>query len=202
MNTILYLHGFLSSPQSEKAQQTLAFANQYYPDVQIITPQIPNTIDNAVGYLRDIVEEHFRQKQKPLLCIGSSMGGFLSTWLLSEYPEDLGGKAVLINPAVAPYNLMQGYLGEHTNPYSNEKFRVDAHHIDVLRSLDPSSICHPERFQVLLQTGDEVLDYRLAEERYHGAEVKIEQGGDHSFINYGKHLADIFDFLSDSARIA
>ncbi|MGK0267726.1 MAG: putative esterase YcpF (UPF0227 family), partial [Paraglaciecola sp.] len=30
---VIYLHGFLSSPQSKKASQTLAFVTANYPDL-------------------------------------------------------------------------------------------------------------------------------------------------------------------------
>lgn len=195
MTTVLYLHGFLSSPESVKAKQTLEYAKQYLPDVEIVIPQIPNTIDAAVSSLKSLVKQHFIQPGKPILCIGSSMGGFLSNWLVETYAGHSESKAVLVNPAVAPYNLMLNYLGEHTNPYSGERFCVDADHIDVLRALEPTSCNNPSSYKLLLQTGDEVLDYKLAVERYKGANVIIEEGGDHSFINFERHLNDVFRFL-------
>lgn len=195
MTTIIYLHGFLSSPQSVKAQQTIDYANKHHPDVDMLVPQIPNTIDFAVSYLESVIDKHFIQTSKPLLCIGSSMGGFLSNWLLEKYSDKPDSKAVLVNPAVAPYNLMQDYLGEHTNPYSQERFCVDTHHIDVLRQLESVKVSNPSRYKLLLQTGDEVLNYQLAESRYKGASIHIEQGGDHSFVDYHQHLGDVFRFL-------
>jgi hypothetical protein len=47
----------------------------------------------------------------------------------------------------------------------------------------------------MLQSGDEVLDYQLAVERYQGADIQVEQGGDHSFVGYNQHLSDVFCFL-------
>jgi len=46
-----------------------------------------------------------------------------------------------------------------------------------------------------LQTGDEVLDYQQAEEKYAQCALTIEQGGDHSFQHYERHLPAIIDFL-------
>jgi predicted esterase YcpF (UPF0227 family) len=48
---------------------------------------------------------------------------------------------------------------------------------------------------VLLQTADEILDYRDAQTRYQGARFVIEEGGDHSFMHYEQHLPDIYEFL-------
>lgn len=195
MTTILYLHGFLSSSQSAKAQQTLNYANQQHPDVNVLIPQIPNTIDIAVNYLEKLIETHFIQQSKPILCIGSSMGGFLSHWLIEKYASMPGCKAVLVNPAVAPHLLMQDYLGEHTNPYSQQRFVIDAEQIQILRQLEPSYISDPSRYKVMLQSGDEVLDYQLAVALYQGADIQVERGGDHSFVGYDQHLSDVFRFL-------
>ena len=190
MSQVIYLHGFLSSPQSEKAQLTKAYVEQNVKDVILHIPQIPNTIDKVADVILPIVKPIVADGE-PLKLIGSSMGGFLSTWLIEQF----GGKAVLINPAVAPYRLMQDYMGPHQNPYTLETFEVTEAHIDILRTLEPSAIAKPECYKVLLQSGDETLDYRLAEQRYVGSDVLVEQGGNHSFVNYQRHLGDIFDFL-------
>ncbi len=190
MSQVIYLHGFLSSPQSEKAQLTKVYVEQNVKDVILHIPQIPNTIDMVADVILPIVKPIVAGGE-PLKLIGSSMGGFLSTWLIEQF----GGKAVLINPAVAPYRLMQDYMGPHQNPYTLEAFEVTEAHIDILRTLEPSAIAKPECYKVLLQSGDETLDYRLAEQRYVGSDVLVEQGGNHSFVNYQRHLGDIFDFL-------
>ncbi|MBT0585353.1 YqiA/YcfP family alpha/beta fold hydrolase [Alteromonas oceanisediminis] len=191
MTPIVYLHGFLSSPQSVKAQQAAQYAALHLPDIALITPQIPNTISEAVPFLQRLVQQQVIDQGYVLRCIGSSMGGFLSTWLVEQF----GGKAVLINPAVAPYTLMQNYIGEHVNPYTQESFSIDTQHIAQLRALESSKIRDPECFSVFLQTGDEVLDYRRAVKRYEGATLVVEEGGDHSFIKFDRHLKAIFEFL-------
>ena len=192
MTNVVYLHGFLSSPQSEKAQATRAYVAKNFPNVTLHVPQIPNTIDEVEGFLLPIVKP-IVEAGEPLKLIGSSMGGFLSTWLVEQF----GGKAVLVNPAVEPYKLMQDYMGEHQNPYTQQVFHVSESHIDILKHMEPSEINQARRYKVLLQTGDETLDYRLAEKRYAGGDLVIEAGGDHSFVNYAQHLPSIFAFLFD-----
>ena len=49
---------------------------------------------------------------------------------------------------------------------------------------------------VMLQTGDEVLDYLLAEKKYSDAHLLIESGGDHSFQNFAQHCEKMYQFLS------
>jgi hypothetical protein len=185
---VIYLHGFLSSPQSHKAQQTLDFAKQYYPDLSLEIPALANYPVQAQEVIEEVVKRH---AGKQCCFIGSSLGGYLSTYMVQK----LGGKAVLINPAVKPYELLADYLGEQVNPYSQQSFKLTKTHIDELIALDVPLVSHCERFWVLLQTADETLDYRQAEHKYQGAKMTIEQGGDHSFQDFERFLPDIFRFL-------
>jgi predicted esterase YcpF (UPF0227 family) len=186
--TIIYLHGFLSSPQSVKAMQTQSFFAEQYPEVEFVVPYISHYPDKAVEQLKALVEQY---NHTQLRFIGSSMGGFFSTYLVSQFD----GKAVLINPAVMPHILLKEYLGEHENPYTKDVFLLEDKHIEILRELYVDPFTASDRFWVLLQTGDETLDYRQAEQRYREAKVTVEQGGDHSFIGYEKYLSDIAKFL-------
>ena len=185
---VIYLHGFLSSPQSIKAQQTQKFANEFYPDLSLEIPQLANYPADALEVIEEVVERH---TGKQFCFIGSSLGGYLSTYMVQK----LGGKAVLINPAVKPYELLADYLGEHVNPYSQQSFKLENSHIAELIALDVPLVGRSENFWVLLQTGDETLDYRQAEHKYQGAKMTIEQGGDHSFQDFERFLPEIFRFL-------
>lgn len=185
---IIYLHGFLSSPQSQKAQQTLAYITTHYPDILIEIPKLAHYPQAAVDLIEQLVKRHAGKK-----ChfIGSSLGGFLSTYMVQKF----GGKAVVINPAVRPYELLADYIGAHVNPYTHEGFTLEASHIEQLINLDVKKIEKVENFWVLLQTGDETLDYRQALDKYQGAKLTVEEGGDHSFQDFERFLPDIFRFL-------
>jgi hypothetical protein len=185
---VIYLHGFLSSPQSVKAQQTAEFVKAYYPNLIFETPELGNYPQEAVETIEQLVKQH---QDKKLRFIGSSLGGFLSTYLANKY----GGKAVLINPAVKPFELLVDFLGEHLNPYTQQRFFLETKHIDELRQLDTPSLNTHADYWVLLQTADETLDYRQAEHKYQQHKMTIEQGGDHSFQDFQRFLPDIFRFL-------
>jgi predicted esterase YcpF (UPF0227 family) len=185
---IIYLHGFLSSPQSQKAQQTLAYLTAHHPDVLIEIPKLAHYPQAAVDLIEQLVKGH---AGKTCHFIGSSLGGFLSTYMVQKF----GGKAVVINPAVKPYELLTDYMGDHVNPYTHEGFTLEASHIRQLMDLDVAKIEQPENFWVLLQTGDETLDYRQALQKYQGAKLTVEEGGDHSFQHFERFLPDIFRFL-------
>ena len=175
MSHILYLHGFLSSPQSVKAQATLRWFAEHHPQVTLHIPQIPNYPAHVAPMLSDYLAQHPELLQHGLKAIGSSMGGFLSTYLVEQY----GGKAVLINPAVKPYELLSDYLGQHVNPYSGDRFVLESDDMARLRQMDVAAPKDVTAYKVLLQTGDETLDYRQAQQKYQGADVTVEQGGDH-----------------------
>ncbi|MBU3021105.1 YqiA/YcfP family alpha/beta fold hydrolase [Aestuariibacter sp. A3R04] len=188
---VLYLHGFLSSPQSVKAQQTKAWCVGHRPEIQLHIPQLSNFPAQVGPQLEAYLAENPALTEQGIRAIGSSMGGFLSTWLVERF----GGKAVLINPAVKPYELLVNYIGEHINPYTQELFSIVPEDMEVLRAMDTPAIKSPKQYKVLLQTGDETLDYRQAEGKYSGGDVTIEEGGNHSFVNFDAHLPRIFQFL-------
>jgi predicted esterase YcpF (UPF0227 family) len=52
----------------------------------------------------------------------------------------------------------------------------------------------PSRYLLLVETGDEVLDYRRALERYAGAEQVVIRDGDHSLQSFPQHLPRILEF--------
>ena len=185
---VIYLHGFLSSPESQKATQTLEFVRAHYPNLAIEIPQLSNYPHDAVTIIEQCIAKH---KDKKLRFIGSSLGGFLSTFMVEKY----SGKAVLINPAVRPFELLGDFLGEHINPYTQQHFLLENKHIDELRQLDTPTLKSTSDYWVLLQTADETLDYRQAETKYQDYKLSIEQGGDHSFQDFQRFLPDIFRFL-------
>jgi uncharacterized protein len=191
--TIIYLHGFLSSPQSQKAQQTLNYVHLHYPEIAFELPQIASYPQQAIEQLEALVAKH---KGKRLGFIGSSLGGYLATYLSEKYHA----RAVLINPAVKPYELLTDYLGEHINPYTQEAFFLEARHTEQLRELRSENLKHAENYWILLQTDDETLDYRLAEQKYALSKLTIEQGGDHSFQGFERFIPAIIGFLLEPTQ--
>ncbi len=186
---LLYIHGFNSSPLSIKATLMREYCQVHRPDIKVIVPQLPCFPQQAAQSLLDIVEQYNDDYQIGL--VGSSLGGFMSIWLNSKF----GFKAVVVNPAVKPYELLVDYLGEQTNPYTNETYTLEACHIDELKALDVQSIASPNSFWLLQQTEDEVLDYRQAVNKFAQAKQTLEQGGDHSFVGFERYPAKIIEFL-------
>ena len=49
-------------------------------------------------------------------------------------------------------------------------------------------------YLLLVETGDEVLDYREAVDFYAGARQVVREGGDHGFSRFTEYLPHILEF--------
>ena len=121
--------------------------------------------------------------------VGSSLGGFYATYLAETH--DL--KAVLINPAIDPHVGLRAYLGTQNNLHTGEPYELTEAHLREWERLYVPRIT-PSRYLLIVETGDEVLDYRQAVERYAGAEQVVVPGGDHSLQSFPQHLSRILEF--------
>jgi predicted esterase YcpF (UPF0227 family) len=59
----------------------------------------------------------------------------------------------------------------------------------------------PGRYLLLVETGDEILDYRAAVSRYAGCEQVVVEGGDHSLQSFAQHLPCILQFAGHAAPV-
>ncbi len=100
-----------------------------------------------------------------------------------------------LKPAVSHADYWETHLAEHKNYYSEEVYTGTEQHIEELRLLDNASISNPDNFWVLLQKGDETMDYRRAVEKYGESHCLVREDGSHSYDNYEAELPAIFDFL-------
>jgi hypothetical protein len=188
----VYLHGFLSSPHSKKAQELVQFFTDHQMPDQLIVPTLSFEPATAIQQAQDAV--HKLQQQagiERVFVMGSSLGGFYATYLA----EQEGVKAVLINPAVRPFELFDNYLGPNKHFYDGQTYILEMKHIEQLQSFEVDIISKPKNLFLLLQTGDETLDYRLATEKYIDCPSWLEPGGTHSFENFMNRLEMIFHFI-------
>lgn len=186
---VIYLHGFLSSPQSSKARQTIDFCRESGIEDNLYVPELDDSPAVAVAKLQDYIDRH---RDIPIALIGSSLGGYYATCLAerNQFP------AALVNPAVRPYEHWRTYIGRRKSYYSDRMHTVTEQHVQELLDIDHEPLKHPQNYLLLVQTGDEVLDYRLAVEKYRGSTCLVQEGGDHSFQNYASLLPTIFEFFS------
>jgi predicted esterase YcpF (UPF0227 family) len=184
---ILYLHGFRSSPQSFKARmlaermQALGRAHAYQ------CPQLPPSPAAAIALAQSLLAG---QPAGDLALIGSSLGGYYATWLA----EQIGCRAVLLNPAVAPPRDLEEYVGTTTAWHSGEPFEFRREYIAELEALAVPCITRPERYFLIAATGDEVLDWRDMTAHYAGARQLVIQGGDHGLSGFADQVDAVLAF--------
>ncbi|HWS11396.1 MAG TPA: YqiA/YcfP family alpha/beta fold hydrolase [Rhodocyclaceae bacterium] len=183
---IVYLHGFRSSPASQKAQMLARRMAERGLADRLWCEQLPFAPLQAI----ELAERAIAAAPSRPTLVGSSLGGYYATWLAEKH--DL--KAVLINPAVVASLPFADFVGSHTNLYTGERFEFTPEHVTELRRIEVGTISKPERFWLLVETADEVLDYRQAALKYVGARQTVIEGGDHSFRHFGEFLDGILDF--------
>ncbi len=187
---LLYVHGFNSSHLSVKAQKITQWCETNRPDIKLEVPSLACYPCDAAKQLEQLVEKNIAKYRIGLL--GSSLGGYWSTWLHERY----GFRAVVVNPAVKPYALLLNHLGPQENPYTGEKYTLLQRHADELKSFESLSIQYPERIWLLQQMGDEVLDYRDAVMQYRLCKQTVEPEGNHAFVGFDRYCAQIVHFLA------
>ena len=183
---IVYLHGFCSSPASTKARLLAGALDSRGLGARLFCPALSPVPAEAIAQVEAIIAA---QRGRPLTLVGSSLGGYYATWLAEKHEL----RAVLINPAVVCSLDPEMFIGTQTNLYSGESFEFTAEHIAQLAALEAPRIT-PERYLLLVETGDEVLDYRQAVARYAGCRQCVLDGGDHSFTRFPDLLPQLFEY--------
>jgi len=183
---IVYLHGFNSSPASHKAQLMKTHLEGRGLGHLYACPALPDTPAEAIRVIEQAIAG---RDPRAATFIGSSLGGYYATWLA----ERLGCRAVLINPAITPHVGLETYLGTQQNLHTGERYHLTRAHLAGWRELLVERI-DPEKYLVLLETGDEVLDWRAAARKYQGARMVVRDGGDHSLQCFPELIPAIIDF--------
>jgi predicted esterase YcpF (UPF0227 family) len=183
---LIYLHGFNSSPGSHKAQVLKRYMEERDLGGQYCCPALPPLPERAIAVVEAEIAKHPRDS---ITLIGSSLGGFYSTYLAERH--DLC--AVLINPAVYPHDGLRAYLGVQCNLHTHQQYELTEEHLRQWERLYLPSI-RTQRYLLLVETGDEVLDYREALEKYRDARQIVIAGGDHSLASFPEHLSAIMCF--------
>ena len=190
---IIYLHGFRSSPMSVKGQQLQQFCAQH-DTIQVHLPDLNQTPEQVLTQLSQLIENLPSDK---VVLVGSSLGGFYATYLVAKY----ACPAVLINPAMQPWQLFEDLFGIEQIPLKvTESWTLDADQLQQLQSIADTKLNHADKILVLLQQGDEVLDYRQAQRYYSAAQpsslILIDMDGNHAMDDFEEKLPLILEFLS------
>jgi predicted esterase YcpF (UPF0227 family) len=160
------------------------------PGVDWLCPQLPASPAEAMRMLLNQVSAWSAEN---MAVVGSSLGGFYATYMA----EQLGCKAVLLNPAVHAARDLTRAIGEQSMWHTpGERFYFKPDYVDELRAMELKAITRPERYYAVIAKGDEVLDWREMSAHYPGCAGVIQEDGDHALSNFDEHLPGILRFLN------
>lgn len=189
---LIYLHGFRSNANSIKGTDLKNYCQQYHADITVHTPDLNMPPQAVMVYLSTLIEQH-----TDVVLVGSSLGGFYATQLVVKYAIP----AVLINPAVQPWQLFYQLFDEQLPLQVHPNWCLDAQQLEDMHEMAAAALSSADKVLVLLKQGDEVLDYRAAQRYYsqvaHCALLITEQGGDHAMHDFKEKIPMLLQFLSD-----
>lgn len=187
MATLLYLHGFNGSPRSAKAMALKTGCRSSTP----ISP----------WWYRSCRLIRLKQQScwNPLCwsMAASHSGLWGRRWAATtrRLSQCFMVPAVVVNPAVRPFELLNNFLGHNENPYTGQQYVLESRHIYDLKVMQIDPLEAPDLLWLLQQTGDEVLDYRRAVHYYASCRQTVEEGGNHAFVGFDDHFTQIIEFL-------
>jgi hypothetical protein len=185
---LIYLHGFNSSPQSKKALLLKRYLEERGLGAHYACPALPHRPEQAIAAIE---AELARHPEAGICFVGSSLGGYYATWLAEKYQA----KAVLINPAIQPHVGLRAFLGAQQNLYTGEKYELTEQDLAQWERLFVPQVT-PGRYLLLVETGDELLDYREAVAKYAGARQVVVPGGDHTLQSFPEHIPLLMEFAA------
>ena len=183
---IIYIHGFASSGNARKAQET----KEYFKNKKVYTPDLSVEPEMAFSILKDTI----RDINVKVNLIGSSLGGFYAMLLSAIY----GQKAVLINPAVEAHKSLITYIGEHTNYDTGLKFRWTQEYVNQLDNLynEYFKFIKQKNLFLLLSKDDELINHAFTKAVFPKAGVILEYDNcGHQFSRYKEALPEINKFF-------
>ncbi|MGD8567863.1 MAG: YqiA/YcfP family alpha/beta fold hydrolase [Gammaproteobacteria bacterium] len=190
---IIYLHGFSSAARSRKAQ----WLKDNIAGIPVLVPDYPSHQPaHAVEQLTKYISRH---TDTPLMLIGSSLGGYYAQYLGTT--QRVVNKVVLINPALQPQQTLAPVVGWQTNMVTGESFEFTRDDLDALGryEIETGNVRVPTL--VLVDEGDDIIDYAYAKHKYgSNGKVIVYPGGSHWFDHLEDALPQILDFYRNGCE--
>lgn len=184
---LIYIHGFNSSGQSGKARELAAWLAERGLAEAWACPDLPDRPAAAIAVLEGLIAGSRGQAK----LIGSSLGGFYAAHLADKHAL----KAVHINPCVACHAKLTDLVGQvQKNWHTGAEYTFSASHAEELAALRVERLARPTDHLLLVETGDQVLDYREAVAYFAGARQVVLEGGDHGFTRFAEYIPTILEF--------
>ena len=187
--TLVYLHGFNSSPQTVKGRKLAAACAVLADPPRVHLPILHHRPAMAMRDVCAWVDVNVDDRAA-LTFVGSSLGGFYATWLAEKY----AARAVVINPPVRPTTSLSAHLGPQRNLHTGEAWELTPAHFAELDALFVPQLTNMDRYFLLMRSGDELLDWREAVSRYAGARQYIFGGGNHGWEDIDDEIPSVLHF--------
>lgn len=192
---IIYLHGFKSSALSHKGQQLNDYCRNF-KNYTLHLPDLNHPPLAVMAHLSALIES-----MQDVALVGSSLGGFYATQMVAKYALP----AVLINPAMRPWLLFHRLFSQEQFPYQvTADWQLDLAQLQDLERLAVPKVTHAAKVLLLLQQGDEILDYREAQGYYsqpqHQSLIISDAQGDHAMQDFAQKIPMLLEFLTYSQK--
>ncbi|PHQ65854.1 MAG: esterase [Sulfurimonas sp.] len=181
---VIYIHGFGSNGFGSKAKSF----RKYFKSTSetFIAPSLSYIPELAITTLEELIESY----DGDVKLIGSSLGGFYSIYLANKYNL----RTVLINPSIYPYVTLKKVLGDAPSFYDDSTFTWTESHIEMLKKYEVK-VQNQSNLMLLVQKGDELLDFQEAVDKLPDSRVVIEDGGSHGFEGIERYFDEVRSFL-------
>lgn len=194
---IVYLHGFNSASLgldgkllTGKAKLAVLQGFCAEHDVLFFTPNVDyrdfqNLVEDMLFEWNQLLDQGY-----DVAFMGSSMGGFASEYLAMK----TGAKAIMINPAISPSQLLPQFIGVNANYETGEPYNWHQGHCDQYPAFEQElkNNLQPLERTLLLDMADELLDSAATRALYQAkAKVVCFDGGSHGFEHMRQALPTV-----------
>lgn len=184
---IVYIHGFRSSGDSEKAW----LMQRTFPLCRVLSPTLPADPSEAIRQLEELLEGLTGRT----LLVGTSLGGFYALYLSCRH----GYACCIINPAWKANESLARKVGVHPRYDSEEVYDFRAEYLDKLSEMRESiRTCQkdPGKINVFLSNDDEELSFEGLEELIPECRLlrRFDDSG-HRFTRFPEILGDVGQIL-------
>jgi len=187
---IFVLHGFQGATPNRKTEVLRKYAKPHI----VVGLNYGYNPHVAADYLISQIEAAcWFHNTRECVFLGTSLGAFWAKYLAIECMRS----GILINPALDPVRSLKPYIGVCNNVVTNGAFVLSEDDVEKHQIYYTNDWEAP--FLVLLDEGDELLDYAVALARFGGVQKCITYpDGDHSFAHLKDALPDILKFMETS----
>lgn len=195
MKTVLYFHGFLSSPASQKVQvlrEALQGCEHAYP-FTLIAPNMNQAPRDVEAMLTEYAQT---LNLSETVVIGSSLGGFWATRFMQRYHTP----GVLLNPCLVPWDFISLYVGRQKVYGREEYFDVKPEYeadFVALNAEVPARVPQPGRTLTLISMCDEVLPWEMTFKHSEGSVRVMLPESDHQISDFARVVSMVVDFIHE-----